>query len=281
VWTEEAVYLIKLEDKRETDGETEYHMKEIELKLSAGAATIDSLVSAAQDLSARAIAADLATAAGELNFTVQTTPPFAEGLPIPGLGLVPRVWRFAFGHEVGEVSAVISDEQNYYVSSVAARIPEAVTPLEDVRAQISAVLIEEKRREATFRSAEGFFRSLLDTESEFVATADNYGYAIERTDTFSVHTAVADRIPPYSAFAYAALGAVEVNRKMLAPPVESDGIVYVTQLLYRSEMDVAAFEQQAEPIRDRLFQRKVQQYIAWWYDDLIEQGDIEDLRDAL
>ncbi|MCH7549464.1 MAG: SurA N-terminal domain-containing protein [Candidatus Krumholzibacteriota bacterium] len=280
VWTADGASLIKLVDTRQTDGQDEYHIQEIELRLNAGAATIDSLSNAAQELAARAIEAGLSEAAAERNLAVTRTPAFIPDVPIQGLGFVPTMSRFAFSHTVDEVSPVLNDDDNYYVCGVVDRTPETVTPLEEVRDNISVILLEDRKREIARREAAGFFRSLADLDASFAKTAANYGLTVEQTDTFSVRERAADGIPPYSAFSYAALTAPDVFKKLLSPPVETDGVFYVIHVLYRSKLDVRGFEGQSVAIRDRLFQRKVQQYMAWWYENLREKSNIEDYRVA-
>ena len=131
------------------------------------------------------------------------------------------------------------------------------------------------------RRADAFFRSLRSSDAGFAATVSQYGLASARTDTFLVRDRVGNAMPPYSAFAYAALEAPKVYNELLTPPVESDGVIYVIHVLYRSDLDAAAFQQQSDGIRDRIYQRKVQEYIAYWYEELRENSEIEDYRGAL
>lgn len=86
VWTEDGVYLIKLMETRETDGEAEYHLQEIQLEVKAGAATVDSLSTAAREFQAAAVQDGFDVAATAHGLTAKTTAPFIANFPIEGVG---------------------------------------------------------------------------------------------------------------------------------------------------------------------------------------------------
>jgi hypothetical protein len=113
---------------------------------------------------------------------------------------------------------------------------------------------------------------------DFADAAAQYARTISVTDTFTVSSAAGPRIPPRSPFQYAALN---VETGSFTPPVESNGVWYVLRVNWRSTFDPDTFQSEAVAVHDRLYSQKVQEYITWWYDELIAKSDIEDYRGAL
>jgi len=279
VLTDAGAYLVQLVETRGKGDEAEYHIREIQLDLSAGVLTTDSLSAVAQDLQRRAAEAGMAAAVAEFGLTVSTTAPFVAGFPIPGVGLAPQLSRFAFANEPGTVSGVLGDGSAYYVCEVAERLPTTVEPLDDVREDIVASLLAERRREMAHRKAEAFHRTLSASSRgvSLASAAQQYQYTVVPTDTFTVRGRVGS-IRASSPFQYAAL-ALEAGA--VSPPIDGDDEVYVIELLFKGTFDAARFQEQAPTIRERVYQRKVQQYVAWWYEAIREGSKIEDFRGAV
>lgn len=276
--TGDGLYLVQLVERDQAEGEDRIRLREIFLKLTPGSQTIDSLITVAQEVQRRAVDAGLAAAASENGVTMQTTEPFAEGFPIPGIGFSPPFSRYAFSGEPGKVSNVLNDDNNYYVCSVKERIPEGLTPLDDVRETVVQRLMSERRSDSARRKAEAFHLKMRTPGTDFADAAAQYGRAISVTDTFTVSSAAAAGIPPRSAFQYVALG---VEAGSFSPPVETAGAWYVLRLNWRSEFDLEQFKSEAVAIHDRLYSQKVQAYIGWWYEELMAASDIEDYRGTL
>jgi peptidyl-prolyl cis-trans isomerase D len=272
-----GVAIVQLIATKKEKGETLYNLREIVMNLSAGSATIDSLNAIAQGLRERAAeTGDLAAAATEAGREVITTEPFTKGAPIPGIGFVPALSRFAFAGPIGAVGGVVSDDANLYLARVNSRTAATARPLADVAEQIKATLEREEKVELARRKARAFLRTASMPDKPFGEAAKPYNYAIERTDSFSVTTPVAD-LPPYSAFARAAL-AGQVGD--VVGPVLSGNALYVLKIIARNEPDPATVAAQVPAMRDRLLQQKVQAYIGYWFTQLKEKSEIEDLREA-
>ena len=272
-----GVAIVQLIATKKEKGETLYNLREIVMNLSAGSATVDSLGVVAQAIRDRAVeTGDLAAAAAEAGREVVTTEPLTKGAPIPGVGYVPALSRFAFAGEIGAVGGVVSDDANLYVARVKSRTAPTARPFADVAGEIKATLEREAKTELARRKARAFLRSAAVPDKTFGTVAAQYGYAVEKTDSFSVATPVGD-IPPYSAFARAALAG---NTGDVVGPVLSGNSLYVIKIVGRNEPDPAAMAAKAPAMRDRLQQQKVQAYIGYWFTQLKEKSKIEDLREA-
>jgi peptidyl-prolyl cis-trans isomerase D len=273
--TEKGVYLVKLIGKETEDETTRYNLREIFIELTAGPNTIDSLSGIARDMQELAVESDFAKAAADMGLTVETTEPFQRNFPISGLGFSPSVNRFAFTNEAGTLSGVLSDELNYYVCRVVEKLPEAVRPLEEVRSSVESSLRRGRQKSMALRKAEAFHRKVFSTRTGLKQAAEEYGYTLEQPEPFSVSDPIGDHISPNSPFAYVALS---INTQEVSKPIESNGVYYVFQVLARSEVDEELYAQRAPVINDQLHQEKVQTYVTYWYGQLRENAEIEDMR---
>jgi len=273
----DGAYVVKLLEKKTEDGNELFRFQEIFIELTAGSVTRDSLSTLAEDVQTAAAAdGDLNAAATAHGLTTEQTPPFAKGSFVAGMGFVPSVSRFAFNSEPDAISRVLSDEKNFFICRVVERKPATIQPVEDVREIIVTKLTLERRKEEVLRKAKAFHRTAAAPRISLHESSEQYGYTVARTDTFTVPEPVAGN-PGFSAFAYAAL-ALDDGAK--SPPVESGDAYFVLEFVYRSEFDRELYVSQVQALRDRLFNQKAQQYIAYWFEKLEEESEIVDLRGA-
>jgi peptidylprolyl isomerase/peptidyl-prolyl cis-trans isomerase D len=277
ILTADGVYVVQLIEKKKEKGETKYNLRELFVKLGAGSQTVDSLSAIAQSVQENAKATgDLAAAAKANGLEPGTSEPFAEGMPIPGLGYAPAASRFAFASEPGAVSEIISDERNYFVCRLKERIPAAVRPVDQVADGIRQTLMRERRVDLAMRRAEAFERSVTNPNVSFAGVAAQYQLKVAKTDSFTV-AAPPPGMPAYSPFGRAALRA-EVGS--VAAPVESGQSVYVLKVGGRRDPGQAEFNAGIGALRDELQRQRIQEYVMYWYTDLREKAEIEDLRGA-
>lgn len=275
--TADGIAIVQLIATKKERGETLYNLRELVMKLTAGSATVDSLSLLAQSLQEKAMeSGDLAVAANERGLEIVTSQPFAKGMPVPGVGYVPALTRFAFAGEVGSVSNVIADENNFYIARLQSRTPATARPVAEVAEAIKATLEREAKTESARRKARAFLRSNSAPEAVFRDVAKQYGYEVAKTDSFSVSTPVAG-LPGYSAFARAALAGQPGDA---VGPVASGDAIYVIHIIGRSEPDPSVLSSRIPATRDRLYQQKVQSYVMHWFNQLKENSKIEDLREA-
>ncbi len=277
VTTADGVAIVQLIASKKEKGETLYNLREIVLKLSPSSTTSDAQSVIAQDVQQKALeSGDLAKAANERGFEIVTSQPFSKGMPIPSVGYVPALARFAFAREVGSISQVIGDEKTFYVARIQARTPAAARPLAEVTEDIKTTLLRDAKADAARRKARAFLRSANAPEAKFGDVAAQYGHEVAKTDSFTVTSPVAG-LPPYSAFARAALAGQPGD---VVGPVESGNAIYVIQISGRNEPEPAVLSTKIPAMRERLLQQKVQNYVMYWFNQLKENSKIEDLRDA-
>jgi parvulin-like peptidyl-prolyl isomerase len=198
-------------------------------------------------------------------------------MPIPGLGFAPVVSRFAFAGEVGAVSNVLVDDQAFYVCKLESRTPPSVKALDEVKDSITQTLVRNRKVEAATRKAQAFRRSAAVPEVKFEDIAKQYDHTVERTDSFTVSQPVAGQ-GPGSPFALAALG---TPPGVVSSPIESGNAVFVIRVDGRKDSNEATFQARVPQLRDQIYQRKVQAYVAYWYQKLHDESRIEDFREAM
>ena len=169
---------------------------------------------------------------------------------------------------------MISDDKTYIVCRLKELTPAASRPLDQVSEQIKTTLIHDRRVTLATRKADGLARSASVEGTTFDAAAQQYGYKIAKTDSFTV-AQTPPGMAPNAPFARAAL-ALEVNA--VSKPVESGNAVYVLQVTGRRDPTQADFTKRAGEMRDAVYTRKVQEYVAYWYGEVKDKSKIEDLR---
>jgi len=274
IQTDDGVYIVKLLETELEGEERRFNIQELFIELAAGSQTIDSLVTVAQDLKALAVEKGLADAAGDMGLTVSTTQPFRKGFPISGLGFAAPVNRFAFNNDEEALSGVLGDGNHYYVCRVVQRIEDEQLPLDEVRPRIESELRFERQKDRALRKAQAFFRKGTTMRTNLDEAAGIYKYEVHKPEPFRI-TDVVDGMAPYSPFAYAAL---RLLPNAVSPPVESRGSYFIIRLIGQSTIDEEAFANSAPAITNQLKQQKMQTYIAYWYEKLKEDADIEDYR---
>ncbi|HET6348949.1 MAG TPA: SurA N-terminal domain-containing protein [Candidatus Krumholzibacteria bacterium] len=275
VVTADGIYLVQLIEKKKEKTETKYNMRELFLKLAASTTTQDTLMASARAVQESAAASgDLEAAAKAHGLETVTSPPFAEGFPVPGLGYYPAVSRFAFSSDAGAISSVINDEHNYLVCRLKERTPAQARPLDQVTEAIKQTLIHDRKVTLAMRKADGFVQMTTGTNASFDAAAAKMGYKIAKTDSFTVAQPPSGMMPnaPF------ALAALALTPDAVSRPVESGNSVYVIDVTGRHDPDQAAFNAGAGKVRDDLYRQKVQEYVGYWYDNVKDKSKIEDLR---
>jgi peptidyl-prolyl cis-trans isomerase D len=276
VEAEDGYYLLKRLQERSTDEESkEYEAQEIFVRFTPSTTTLDSLLVLAENLHERAQAGGLSKAAEEMDYEVLTPAPISRNFPVEGLGFLPGLDEFAFNNQPGALSRVMRDEQRYFICQLIGRTPEAPKPLQDVRESISRTLVFERSKQLARQKAEAFY-----TDAEklgFAEAAESHGLEIVQPDTFMVNENLAD-LGPHSRLARTILN-MQVGG--VSPPIETRSACYVAHLLYRTPVDEEDYQRNAPTIRNRLYQEKLQRFVAYWYVKLKEKSEIEDYRNNL
>jgi len=273
VQTQFGVHLIKVEDRKREDGELQVKARHILLKFEVSPQTRESMLDEASYIAEYAKESDLATVAAAENFTLQTSQPFEKEGFIPGLGLEPKVSRFAFRSKQGDVSSVLYLDRGFLIASLAQIMPEHIKPLDEMRDTIVAQLKAEKRMQLALeqcRAALG--RIEAGATIDEVASEDSLEVQVSDLFTLSGYVTGVGREPR---FVGAAFG---LDIGDYSQPVEGTRGYYLMQVVDAVEFDESAFQNQKESLKAQLLQRKRGAVFGLWYSALKERSRIKDYR---
>jgi parvulin-like peptidyl-prolyl isomerase len=276
VEAEDGYYLLKrLGERSAGEDSVEYDAQEIFMRFIPRSATLDSLLVLANDLHERAQTVGLRGAAEEMKFEVLTPSPISQNFPVEGLGFLPGLGEFAFNNEPGALSRVMRDETRYYICQLLGKIPESPRPLADVSDNISRSMVYERSKQLARQKAETLYNDAK--KMGFEAAAQSHQWEIVKSDTFKVNENLAG-LGPNSRLARTALS---LQEGIISSPIETRRSYFIAQLLYRTPIDEEDYQQNSPSLTGRLYQEKLQSFIAHWYAELKENSEIEDYRNNL
>jgi len=147
VYTQYGVHLIKVEDKRNQNGQPEVKARHILIKIKTGPETMENIRSQANLFAFDANEYGFAAAADSMKLTVRNTGSIAKDARyISYFGPFPAAVRFAYSDvPVGSVSEVLNYENGITVMSLKEIKKEFYRPLDEVTEQIKNILTGEKR----------------------------------------------------------------------------------------------------------------------------------------
>lgn len=274
---EQGYYVVKLLETRTTDeGTPEFSAQEILVKPLLSRQTSDSLYALAEQVRERATSDGLETAAGEHGLELIKPDPFSQGGLVGQFGFASELNDFAFSAAVGTLSGVLRDDGRVYVAILEEKIPAGTRPLEEVADQIRADLVAQRKKDVSYLSAKGFHTGSRRPDIDFASTAKEYNVEIKRPEPFKA----LDDLDGFGPMSPVAESAMLVQPGDVAPPVEAGGSWVVVKVLSRSEFDADDYRARFESIRRTLLSAKVQQYVAYWYEKIKDDSEIEDFRRA-
>jgi len=271
-----GLHIIKVDDKRVTDGEQEVKARHILLKFEPSPSTRENLREEATYIADTAEETGLQSVAEEEEITVQTTQPFEKEGLVPGIGMEPRVNRFAFQAEEGQVSDVITTQRGFLVAQLTEIQEEQIQPLEEVKQRVASSVKAEKRMQAAKQAAQDFYGQLQAGQSiDDAAAADTL--EVQTTESFTMQGPVpgVGNEPRFIGTAF------KLNVGDYSSPVEGAQGYYVLQIIDKTEIDPEEFQVNKEQLRQQLTSERQSQIFSRWYQEVKEQAKIKDYRDQM
>ncbi|MGH1363110.1 MAG: peptidylprolyl isomerase [Calditrichia bacterium] len=273
-----GIHIIKVTDRRTTDGKEETQASHILLEIGPSTDTIDLANGKANDFLDALVDRDFSVAADEMGFEIKQTPDFTNNNngTIPGVGRAGQgAVAWAFNEPIGEHSRIYETGTGYAILEVADITPEGVRPLKDVTATIKNQLEAINRRAMTMEYAKTI-AGQINKSTDFLQFRDNSDLTLvaDTTGWFAMQASVpkVGRAPSVAAAAFN-LGIGEVSG-----PLATDRGTFFIRVRDRQEFDEAAYATQRSAIRDRLTQQKRRGVFTSWYEQLKDEADIKDYR---
>lgn len=196
---------------------------------------------------------------------------------IPGLGMAEEGADWAFNQAVlGEVSPVFETPGGYYVFELVNRQDERNLTLEEATPTIRTALETEKRLDqATQRVRDALDQ--LDAGRTMSDVAAEFDSSVQETELFARGDVVPGigRVNPVIGTAFG------LTTGARSGVVESDGRLYVIELVERQDADRAEWEQQKDDQRQGVTQLVAEQHWRSFLNELREDADIIDGRAEL
>ena len=216
---------------------------------------------------------DFAEAAAEAGMNT-TSVLVTEGQPfVPGLQVGRAFFRFVRGAEVGDLSEPIDAGDQIIVARVAEKLPAGTRPFDEVRSQIEAEVLTEKKRAL---QAERLRAALGSGNASLSTIAQASGGAVQAAEGLSLASPTVTGFGSEPSLVGAAFGLKPGQRSGV---VEGENAVFVVQTTaLRGGTPGELTAQVREQTRQQILQRKRARVQQAWLQALREDADIEDFR---
>lgn len=274
VKTQFGWHIIKVEEKRQEDGEDQVRARHILLKTITGQQTLSNLQKRADEIRTASIENGLEAVVPSLpeSLTVQSTGLFVERPDgfIPRIGYLTGATVFAFSADIGEYSEVLENDTGFYVLMLADRKSEGIQALSEVENRIRSILNRNQKLDLAKEAGEKFITDLAGENLDSVtgvAAAE-----VKAPDAFARQSFI-----PGVGQDLALIGAAFQlkNPGEMSELVKGDRGYYLVQLVERQPINEEEYESARETLRQQLLVQKQNQLYSEWLAYLQDNAEIE------
>lgn len=271
VRTQFGYHIIKVigKDRRELKLAT------LTMKVKASAQTADLTFKQAEDFAYLTKDEGFDKAAEFSKYEVRETPEFTKGGMVPGVGFNESVNAFAFKSKIGTISSPMSVSKSIGVFMVTGEREEGLRPFEDVKTNVRATALREKKLELVRAKAEEFAKTVTSSSDLVAASPKIDGVTANATGPFKPSDVVpmVGRDPKFVGVA------LSLKPGDISKAFAGARGAFVIKLLSRTELDTTRFSIEKAGLRDQLMQEKRSRSLNEWQTALRENAEIEDNRD--
>jgi len=217
---------------------------------------------------------DIQAAAAAVKQDVKTTPLFAAGEDIPGIGSDPQVASMAFALEQGALARPINLPQGVLLAKLKERQESRIPELDEVRKEVESAYRKVQAKELASRTAEDLLGA-IQKGGTLAAAAKKQSLKVEETGEFSrSYGSFIPRIGNNDALTEAAFALTK--EQPAAPEVyEVDGKFIVAMLKNRQEADLADLDEAKKAeLRTQITTRKKEEALKAKLSQLREAAEI-------
>jgi len=275
VLTQFGYHLIRVEDRKVENGDTQVKTSHILIKIQAGPNTLDRVAGEARIFTYDAEDQGFERALELYKLTADTTS-FGiskESNFYPGLGFMPSLTRWAFRNKIGQITEQPFETENLIVvAQIIESRPESFQPFEEVQSTIERQLRREKKETLSLEKARALAQRgedlyKLKDESDKIRFGSEENVTVKNLPVlFRNNPAVNDL-----------LRLSKLND--ITGPVKTGQGYSLIQPRKRSAVDEADFRIKREEIRNRLLREKENAAVEAYLTALKEKATIKDYRE--
>ncbi len=209
-----------------------------------------------------------------MNYAERQTPLFSKEYNyVPGIGVSENLTKFAFDNDVNTISDPIKTPNGYVVAEVSEIVKAGVKSLSQVKAQVKAAVIKEKRFELAKQEAEQI-KSKIGGDLNKVPSVDPK-VTVSQTGEFTPGSGSVPAIGVDYSFAESVL---KLPLNKVSGPVKGNNGYYLINVLSRTPFDSTKFDAQENSIRSSILQNQRNEFFQEWLAALKKNADIVDNR---
>lgn len=275
VLTQFGYHLIKVEDKRTTDGREEVEARHILMDIKPSETTRNDIRRELRNLEFTAEEVGFDKAVDSLGFTMATSNKLKDGDSyVAGLGQFASAVRFAFRGELEEFSSLLQNDKALAVFRLKEIIPAGPRPLEEVTRGIERRLLNDAKLKAASTQAEEL-RSSLSSETEFSSVSmEREGLAYEKVEAVRSTASIKGLGRIHSIYGYLA----EAEAGSISQAIETNRGYVIIKLIAKSELDEQKFMDVRESLKETMMQTRRNDAWTQYLEDLRNEAKIIDNR---
>ena len=270
-------HIVRVEGRKKEGAEEKVHARHILMKVEPSTTTARAQQKAAEDFLA---AVKDGETFGEVAIAqkipadniVAETPPFERSAFLPALGLPRAAQRFAFSAKPGEVTPEpLEDDRGFVVARLVKVVPAGVRPFEEVRAEVTRRVTEEKNRQLAHAKLE---EAVAKGGGSLAGIANAMGGSVDSAASFT-RTMFVPNVGRKNAFVAAAFS---LPPGQLSPVLDTDRGSYVLEVVEKIPVDESQLAAQEPQIQQTILMEKRRNVVTSWVEQLLANAEIVDMR---
>ncbi len=196
---------------------------------------------------------------------------FSKGTVPPNLLLNKEALNELFELGQGSLSSIIETPDGMLIAEIAEKIPATIPPFEEVKAQVTTELIQQKAKDAAAKKAEELILELKGKDFATFAKEKGLNLLISKAYSRTDMATLSKDIP--QPVLEAGLSLTHSN-PISEKPVAVNDIFYIVSLKNIKDADMSGFPAQQKAITDKLLEQQKRLVMDSWLQDLRKNAKI-------